>query len=113
GLNPQADVRAAEVELGPEGAKYDIVISDRSGGAATTINGVKLPMFGPHNVQNSLAAVAVAHKLGFDASVMKQALQGFKGVKRRFTPTGSAAGIGVIDDYGDHPVEIPAVLLAP
>jgi UDP-N-acetylmuramate--alanine ligase len=112
GLNPQADVRATEVELGPEGAKYDIVISDRAGGAARTINGVRLPMFGPHNVQNSLAAVAVAHQLGFDASVMRQALQGFKGVKRRFTRTGTSGGITVIDDYGHHPVEIAAVLRA-
>ena len=112
GLNPQADVRATEVELGPEGAKYDVVISDRTGGAATTINGVRLPMFGPHNVQNSLAAVAVGHRLGFDASVMRQALQGFKGVKRRFTRTGASGGVTVIDDYGHHPVEIAAVLRA-
>jgi len=112
GLNPQADVRATEIALGREGAHYDIVISDRMGGAARTINGVRLPMFGLHNVQNSLAAVAVAHQLGFDASVMRQALQEFKGVKRRFTRTGAAAGITVIDDYGHHPVEIAAVLRA-
>jgi UDP-N-acetylmuramate--alanine ligase len=112
GLNPQADVRATEVELGPDGAKYDIVISDRVGGTARTINGVRLPMFGPHNVQNSLAAVAVGHQLGFDAATMRQALQGFKGVKRRFTRIGAAGGITVIDDYGHHPVEIAAVLRA-
>jgi UDP-N-acetylmuramate--alanine ligase len=112
GFNPQADVRATEVQLGPDGAHYDVVISDRMGGPARTINGVHLPMYGRHNVQNSLAAVAVGHQLGFDPAVMKQALQGFKGVKRRFTRTGSAAGITVIDDYGHHPVEIAAVLRA-
>jgi len=112
GLNPQADVRATEVVLGPEGAQYDIVISDRAGGAARTINGVRLPMFGPHNVQNSLAAVAIGHELGFEAATMRQALQNFKGVKRRFTRTGVSGGITVIDDYGHHPVEIAAVLRA-
>jgi UDP-N-acetylmuramate--alanine ligase len=112
GLNPQADVRATEIELGPDGAKYDIVISDRAGGAARTINGVRLPMFGRHNVQNSLAAAAVGHQLGIDAKVVRQALQGFKGVKRRFTRTGSVGGVTVIDDYGHHPVEIAAVLRA-
>ena len=112
GLNPQADVRATDVKLGPEGAQYNIVISDRTGGAARTIEGVKLPMFGPHNVQNSLAAVAVGHQLGFDAGAMRQALGQFKGVKRRFTRTGTADGITVIDDYGHHPVEIAAVLRA-
>jgi UDP-N-acetylmuramate--alanine ligase len=112
GLNPQADIRATEVALGPEGARYDIVISDRIGGAAQIIDGVRLPMFGPHNVQNSLAAVAIGHQLGIDAGAMRQALQSFKGVKRRFTRTGVSGGITVIDDYGHHPVEIAAVLRA-
>ncbi len=112
GFNPQADVRATEVQLGPEGARYDIVISDRSGAPAQVIDGVRLPMYGRHNVQNSLAAVLVGHQLGFDANTMRQALAGFKGVKRRFTHTGTAAGITVIDDYGHHPVEIAAVLRA-
>ena len=112
GFNPQADVRATEVELGPGGARYDIVISDRGGGPAQVIDGVRLPMYGRHNVQNSLAAVLIGHQLGFDADAMRQALLGFKGVKRRFTHTGTAAGITVIDDYGHHPVEIAAVLRA-
>ena len=42
--------------------------------------------------------------------MLRQALAGFGGVKRRFTSTGSAGGITVIDDYGHHPVEIGAVL---
>jgi UDP-N-acetylmuramate--alanine ligase len=43
---------------------------------------------------------------------LRQALAGFQGVKRRFTKTGEANGITVIDDYGHHPVEIAAVLKA-
>ena len=112
GFSPQADVRAIEVTLGPEGARYEVIINDRSGAPALTIADVHLPMYGRHNVQNSLAAVAVGHQLGFEPAAMRQALSGFKGVKRRFTRTGSAAGITVIDDYGHHPVEIAAVLRA-
>ena len=65
-----------------------------------------------HNVQNSLAAVAVAQELRLADEVVRQALAGFKGVKRRFTKTGEANGITIIDDYGHHPVEIAAVLKA-
>jgi UDP-N-acetylmuramate--alanine ligase len=52
----------------------------------------------------------VARELGISDDVLRRALAGFGGVKRRFTCTGSAGGITVIDDYGHHPVEIQAVL---
>jgi len=112
GLNPQADVRAANLVIQPGGASYDIIIADRASGTSRTIEGVKLPMYGQHNVQNSLAAVVVAVQLGFSDDVIRAALGGFEGVKRRFTKTGEANGITVIDDYGHHPVEITAVLRA-
>jgi UDP-N-acetylmuramate--alanine ligase len=69
-------------------------------------------MFGRHNVQNSLAAVAVAEELDLGEEAMRTMLATFKGVKRRFTKTGEWNGIAVIDDYGHHPVEIAAVLKA-
>ena len=47
-----------------------------------------------------------------DDVIRKGAGVGFGGVKRRFTKTGEAHGITVIDDYGHHPVEIAAVLRA-
>jgi UDP-N-acetylmuramate--alanine ligase len=112
GLNPQADVRATQLVLGPTGAYFDVVLTDRKGGAARTIGGVHLPMYGQHNVQNSLAAIAVAHQLGLSDEVIKSALAGFTGVKRRFTRTGESGGVTVIDDYGHHPVEIAAALKA-
>jgi UDP-N-acetylmuramate--alanine ligase len=61
-------------------------------------------------VQNALAGIAVARELGLGEPAIRKALAGFGGVKRRFTRTGSANGIVVIDDYGHHPVEIRAVL---
>jgi UDP-N-acetylmuramate--alanine ligase len=47
-----------------------------------------------------------------DDDTLRSAFAGFRGVKRRFTKTGEAGGITVIDDYGHHPVEIAAVLKA-
>jgi UDP-N-acetylmuramate--alanine ligase len=112
GLSPQADVRAVNVEIGREGARYDVVLTDRHAETSRTIEGLRLPMLGQHNVQNSLAVIAVAEEMGLPDTVVRAALQGFKGVKRRFTKTGEVRGITVIDDYGHHPVEIAAVLSA-
>jgi UDP-N-acetylmuramate--alanine ligase len=112
GFNPQADVRAENVRVTEAGSHYDVVIADRPRGASRTIAGVHLSMPGRHNVQNSLAAFAVARELGVDGGVVREALAGFEGVRRRFTRTGEAGGIVVIDDYAHHPVEIAAALEA-
>jgi UDP-N-acetylmuramate--alanine ligase len=69
-------------------------------------------MFGRHNVQNSLAAAAIAEAMALGDDALRAALNNFKGVKRRFTRTGEWKGVTVIDDYGHHPVEIAAVLKA-
>ena len=110
GFSPQADVRALDVEMRPDGARFDVELSDRMPGGARRLAGLYLPMPGRHNVQNSLALVAVGVEMGLEEAVVKRALAGFGGVKRRFTKTGEAGGITVIDDYGHHPVEIAAVL---
>jgi UDP-N-acetylmuramate--alanine ligase len=69
-------------------------------------------MVGRHNVQNALAAAAVANEMGIPDDVLRKGLAAFGGVKRRFTHTGEAGGITIIDDYAHHPVEIAAVLEA-
>lgn len=112
GFSPQALIRATNVRIGPGGARYDVVITDRVTGKTRIIDDLRLPMYGEHNVANSLAAVAVAHELGLANDVVRNALANFAGVKRRFTKTGEAKGVTVIDDYGHHPVEIAAVLKA-
>ncbi|HEY1504183.1 MAG TPA: UDP-N-acetylmuramate--L-alanine ligase, partial [Stellaceae bacterium] len=112
GFSPQAEIRAVGVNLGRDGARYDVVIADRRNNSTRTIAGLTLPMFGRHNVQNSLAVVAVAQELKIDDQLLREALADFKGVKRRFTKVGEAHGITIIDDYAHHPVEIAAVLSA-
>jgi UDP-N-acetylmuramate--alanine ligase len=112
GLSPQADVRAVNIRHGAEGSAYDVVVADRTTGRERTIRNLLLPMFGDHNVQNSLAAIAVAAEMGLSDSVVRASLKNFKGVRRRFTKTGEWNGVPIIDDYGHHPVEIAAVLKA-
>jgi UDP-N-acetylmuramate--alanine ligase len=112
GFSPQADIRAIEVRLVRDGAWYDIVVSDALSDRGRTISDMFLPMFGRHNVQNSLAAAAVAEAMALGDDALRAAMRNFKGVKRRFTKTGEWNGVTVIDDYGHHPVEIAAVLKA-
>lgn len=112
GFSPQADVRAVNLEAKPEGTRYDVVISDRKHDTSRTIEGFFLPVIGQHNVQNSLAAIAVGAALGFPDHALRTAFSKFEGVKRRFTRTGVANGVTVVDDYGHHPVEIMATLKA-
>ena len=112
GLSPQADIRATNIRIGPGGTYFDVIVSDRHAEQERTIPDLLLPMFGDHNVQNSLTAVAVAEEMGLDDETVRAALRNFKGVKRRFTKTGEWNGVTIIDDYGHHPVEIAAVLKA-
>jgi UDP-N-acetylmuramate--alanine ligase len=112
GFSPQADIRAVDIRLGHDGARFDVIVSDALSDRGRTITELFLPMFGQHNVQNSLAAVAVAEGMGLGDEALRTALGSFRGVKRRFTKTGEWNGVAVIDDYGHHPVEIAAVLKA-
>jgi UDP-N-acetylmuramate--alanine ligase len=111
GLNPQAEVRATRIAMGPDGARFDVVITPLSG-EPLTLSDLHLPMPGQHNVQNALAAIAVARELGVSDQAISEGLDRFGGVRRRFTTTGTAHGVRVIDDYGHHPVEIASVLSA-
>jgi UDP-N-acetylmuramate--alanine ligase len=111
GENPQADVRLLDVDLRGGRSRFRVLIRDRKRGTIE-IDDLTLPMPGHHNALNATAAIAVAHDLGASPDVIRKALAGFGGVKRRFTRTGDWNGVAIFDDYGHHPVEIAAVLRA-
>ncbi|KPF93775.1 UDP-N-acetylmuramate--alanine ligase [Novosphingobium sp. AAP83] len=115
GFSAQADVRGEAVTPIPGGNRFDVMLRQRDG-SFRRIEGLELPMPGRHNVQNALAAVAVAAEMGVSDELICTGFAKFGGVKRRFTNVGEVAvGEGlvtVIDDYGHHPVEIRAVLAA-
>jgi len=115
GFSAQADVRGEGVTPYPGGNRFTAVLRQRDG-SFRRIEDIELPMPGRHNVQNALAAVAVAVEMGVSDDLIRTGFGKFGGVKRRFTKVGEVAvGAGsavVIDDYGHHPVEIRAVLSA-
>ena len=112
GLSRQADVRAVNLRYRADETVFDVEIKERIDGRQVRFAEIGLPMLGEHNVRNALAALAVGWELGLDETTICNAFAEFEGVKRRFTRTGVANGITVIDDYGHHPVEIAHVLKA-
>ncbi len=76
----------------------------------------RVAMPGVHNVQNALAAIALAYKLGLATESIRGALSGFQGVGRRFQQLGvvrfGSRFVRMVDDYAHHPTEIAATLKA-
>jgi len=110
GFSALADVRADNVTPVPGGTKFDALILDKEGERRSISMHVPIP--GRHNVQNALAAIAVALELGISDDAIVAGFERFEGVKRRFTKVGEVDGAIIIDDYAHHPTEIRAVLAA-
>jgi len=112
GMSANADVRATDLRVDNGVMLFDVSLSDRIAGNTDDLRNIRFPMLGDHNVQNCLAAIAVALEMNIDAASITTALAEFGGVGRRFDIKGVSGGITVIDDYGHHPVEIKAALKA-
>ena len=114
GFGADAQVRAVNVRACAGQMRFTV---QRSNGVPLPDLDVVLNLAGEHNVQNALAAIAVAVELGIEDDAVLRALASFKGVGRRFQrygelPARSGGQFTVIDDYGHHPVEMAATLAA-
>ncbi len=106
GLEGDADLRAAEVEVSADGTRFAVVDHGR------VLGQVQLRLPGRHNALNALAVIAVANELGVPLATTLRALASFEGIHRRFEVRGERGGILVVDDYGHHPEEVKATLRA-
>lgn len=110
--NDAANVFATDVQIEEGGYRFNVQLPD------AFISGIRLHVGGMHNVENAVAAIAVAHSLDIDHYKMKEAIAAFKGVRRRFEyvipPKQKEAGAYIspvfIDDYAHHPEELKALL---
>lgn len=106
GFSTQADVQARNPEFKEIGSSFDVYLHSQPLGR------IELRLPGRHNIQNSLAAVAVGLELEVPFGAIRKALQEFSGINRRFEIKGLISEIMVVDDYGHHPTEIEATLRA-
>lgn len=103
-IDASADYFAQNVRISNGAYHYDIVTPK----AVLTDMSLGLP--GLHNVENSVAAVAVAVELGISEDQIQNALQSFKGVRRRFDYHIKTDKLVFIDDYAHHPAELKAAI---
>jgi UDP-N-acetylmuramate--alanine ligase len=106
GTAPDADWQARDLQVDGLETIFDVWHHGERLGR------VRLRMTGRHHALNALATIAVAHDLGIPWRLAAHALEEFGGVHRRFEVKGEEQDILVVDDYGHHPEEIRATLLA-
>lgn len=102
--NDSADVYGANIKITNGSYEYDVMMDD------FMLDDVKLNMGGMHNVENSIAAIAVARQLNIQWDKIKLAVEEFKGVKRRFEYIIRNKELVFIDDYAHHPEELRALI---
>jgi len=79
-----------------------------------TINGIgfSLNLLGRHNMENALAATAVANQVGVDLETCSAALKNYEGIYRRHQVIGNKNGVWLIDDFAHNPVKCAAAIEA-
>ena len=102
--NESADVYANNIRMMNGSYEFNVILKDN------TLENVKLNMGGMHNVENAVAAIAVASSLEIDNDKIKAAVENFKGVKRRFEYIIKNDRIVFVDDYAHHPEELKALI---
>jgi UDP-N-acetylmuramate: L-alanyl-gamma-D-glutamyl-meso-diaminopimelate ligase len=105
GLDDANDARASDLTATPDGQRFSL----RLGEARTE---ALLPMYGPHNVQNALAAALLAHREGVRRSAIVEGLASFAGMKRRQEVRGRPNDVLVLDDFAHHPTAVRTTIEA-
>lgn len=103
-VNDRVDILGTLIEERAEGSLYQVTYRNQDLGSFI----LNIP--GIHNVINSLACIAVGIRLGIGKKIIADALEMFRGVKRRYERIGYVDGTLVVDDYAHHPTEMGVVL---
>jgi len=114
GLSEDAQVRAINIQHDNHQMRFTAVVGVN--GSARNLE-ITLNLPGLHNIQNALAAIAVANEIGVPDTAIVKALAEFKGVERRFQQYGeinfsAQKSFALVDDYGHHPAEMEATIKA-
>lgn len=102
--NKSADSYTANIRMMEGSYRFDVMMKD------TMLDNVLLYMGGLHNVENAIAAITVASSLGISNDRIREAVEAFAGVKRRFEYIIKTKDLVFIDDYAHHPEELRALI---
>ena len=110
----KADYYASNIGISNNKTKFDIGVLDILPGMAyeKKITNLLIDMPGKHNIENVLAASAVACFLGATCDNVEKAIGSFKGIKRRFEIHLHNDKMTFIDDYAHHPKEVKVTIQA-
>ena len=103
GLNKNDDIYADNIQITDKGTQFDVYVNGEY------YDQFLSPQYGDHNIQNALAVIAISYLEKMDVNNIKEALETFGGVKRRFNETNVANQV-LVDDYAHHPREISATI---
>ncbi len=109
GLKSYSNFYISNIYQNKDYSKFDLKIN-LPNKKKKIIKDLTVPLFGIHNIRNSVAAIAVALTIGISVRSIKQGLINFKGVQRRFNKIFTFKNIDFYDDYAHHPTEIKVVL---
>ncbi|MBX7240662.1 MAG: UDP-N-acetylmuramate--L-alanine ligase [Bacteroidia bacterium] len=98
------EYRAANIRFDRLGTFFDYQ------SAEVVIPNIFLPIPGKHNVLNATAAITLTLKAGGDMTKVKETLEGFKGIYRRFEVIHHSETLSLVDDYAHHPTELEAAV---
>lgn len=102
--NRSAGVHAADIRVQNGSYVFDVIAKE------WVLQNVVLHMGGLHNIENVVAAITVAKHLEIEDEKIKDAVQAFKGVRRRFEYALKNERTVLIDDYAHHPEELRALI---
>lgn len=105
-IGEDADYQARNVRVADHRFVFDLVSKEHN------IPGIRSALPGRHNVENSVAAAALALEFGLHEDHIRQGIDSFRGVKRRFEYHITRDNLIYIDDYAHHPAEIKALVSA-
>ena len=109
GLDLKSNFCIKNIKQFKEYSKFDIKIS-LPNKKNQIIKNFRIPLIGVHNIQNSVAATALAITVGLPIFNIKKGLKNFKGVQRRFNKIFTFNKVDFFDDYAHHPTEIKEVM---
>ena len=103
GFGADNDFEARNVQKTTDGTTFDVFVRNEF------YNTFTIPMFGDHNILNTLAVISLCHYEGISPEIVQERLHTYGGVKRRFTVTTIGDKV-LVDDYAHHPTEIKATI---